>query len=131
MSGVFDRLQRQLEIRKREEGISALELTDLPPKVRRVMKLMLREVVMKHTDLVAAVNAMPPADRLSRAELDSALKTLVEQNWLTRYGSLTGPDADLVSYRVNLRRKAGSKLDKDIWSALGDRIGSDQQKPGN
>jgi hypothetical protein len=131
MSGVFDRLQRQLDIRKREEGISALEIADLPPKVRRVMRLMLREVVMKHTDLVAAVEALPPDNRLSRAELDSALKTLVEQNWLTRYGSLSGPGSELLSYRVNLRRKAGSKLDKDIWSALGDRIGGNQQEPGN
>jgi len=117
MSGVFDRLQKQLEIRKREEGISPLELTDLPPRLRRIMRMMLREVVMKYTDLCAAVDALPEAQQLSREELDSALGTLVEQNWLVRYGQ-----GELVSYKVNLRRKAGSQLDKDIWSALNDRI---------
>ena len=47
MTGVFDRLQKQLDIRKREEGISALELRDLPSNLRKIMRLLLREVVMK------------------------------------------------------------------------------------
>jgi hypothetical protein len=117
MSGVFDRLQKQLDIRKREEGISPLELADLPPRLRRIMRMMLREVVMKYTDLCKAVDALPQAQQLSREELDSSLEILVEQSWLVRYGQ-----GDLVSYKVNLRRKAGSQLDQDIWSALDDRI---------
>jgi len=122
MSSVFDRLQKQLDIRKREEGISPLDLADLPPELRRIMRLMLREVVMKYSDLIQAVEAMPAAQRLSRRELDAALGTLVEQNWLIRYGQ-----GELISYKVNLRRKAGSQLDKDIWSALDDRISADKQ----
>lgn len=114
---VFDRLQKQLEIAKREQGISALEIAELPPKLRRVMRLMLREVVMKHSELSAAVAALPPENRLSPGELESALQTLVEQNWLLRYGQ-----GELTSYRVNLRRKAGSQLGQDIWSALQERI---------
>jgi len=114
---VFDRLQNQLEIRKREEGITALDIADLPPNLRRVMRLMLREVVMKYNDLIPTVEALPPANRLSRADLDAALDTLVEQNWLVRYGQ-----GEFVSYKVNLRRKAGSQLGKDIWSALEAKI---------
>jgi hypothetical protein len=115
--GVFDRLQQQLDIRKREEGISALEITDLPPSLRRVMRLMLREVVMKYTDLCVSVEAMPQVDRPSRTELDQALTTLVEQNWLSCYG-----EGEFTSYRVNLRRKAGSQLGQDVWSALDAKI---------
>lgn len=115
---VFDRLQKQLEIARREQGISALEIAELPPRLRRVMRLMLREVVMKHSELSAAVAALPPEQRLSQPELEDALKTLVEQNWLLRYGQ-----GELTSYRVNLRRKAGSQLSQDIWSALQNRIG--------
>lgn len=117
MSGVFDRLQKELDIRKREQGISPIELADLPPKLRRIMRMMLREVVMKYTDLCVKIEALPAAQQLGRDELDAALETLVEQNWLVRYGQ-----GDLVSYKVNLRRRAGSQLGKDIWSALGDRI---------
>lgn len=119
MPGVFDRLQKQLDIRKREEGISALEITDLPPNLRKIMRLMLREVVIKYTDLCEAVEAMDAKSRLSRAELDSALRQLVEQNWLLRFG-----EDEFISYRVNLRRKAGSQLDQDIWAALDSRIGN-------
>ena len=128
MSGIFDRLQNQLDIRKREEGISPLEIADLPPNLRKVMRLMLREVVIKHTALVAAIEKMPPANRLSRAELDSALAELVEQNWLIRYGDTAlGSVSEFTSYKVNLRRKAGSQLDKDIWSALDARILSEKK----
>ena len=120
--GVFDRLQQQLDIRKREEGISALEIADLPPGLRKVMRLMLREVVMKYTDLCTAVEAMPEASRPNRAELDAALNTLVEQNWLTRYG-----EGEFTNYRVNLRRKAGSQLGQDIWSALDAKIDTERK----
>lgn len=114
---IFDRLQRQLDIQKREQGISALELMDLPPNLRRIMKLMLREVVMKHTHLSQAVAAFPEANRMTQDELDAGLKTLVEQNWLIANG-----EGEFLSYRVNLRRKAGSALDQDIWAALNARI---------
>jgi hypothetical protein len=121
---VFDRLKKQLDIQKREHGITALELTELPPNLRKIMRLMLREVVMKYTELLKAVAAMPEANRLSQSELDSALDTLVEQNWLIRSG-----EGEFVSYRVNLRRKAGSSLGQDIWATLGARIGG-EKKPG-
>ncbi len=114
---IFDRLQHQLDIQKREQGISALELMDLPPNLRRIMKLMLREIVMRYDYLVQVVAEFPQANRLSQEELDGALATLVEQNWLIANG-----DGELLSYRVNLRRKAGSALDRDIWAALNDRI---------
>jgi len=117
MAGVFDRLQRQLDIQKRESGISALEIVDLPPNLRKIMRLMLREVVMKYTDLVKAVEAMPLANRLTKNELDQSLGTLVTQNWLLRSG-----EGEFVNYRVNLRRRAGSALNKDIWAALDSRI---------
>jgi hypothetical protein len=115
--GVFDRLQQQLDIRKREEGISALEIAELPLGLRKVMRLMLREVVVKYTDLCVMVEAMAQADRPTRAELDQALMTLVEQNWLTCFG-----EDEFTSYRVNLRRKAGSQLGQDVWSALDAKI---------
>jgi hypothetical protein len=117
MGSIFDRLRQQLEISKREQGISPIEIAELPPNLRKVMRLMLREVVMKHTELHKAVEAMDASGRLTSAELDAALAKLVEQNWLVRYG-----EGEFTSYRVNLRRKAGSQLGKDIWSALDGRI---------
>lgn len=120
---IFDRLQHQLDIQKRENGISALELIDLPPNLRRIMKMMLREVVMKYTHLLQANAELPAANRMTPNELDEALKALVEQNWLIANG-----EGEFLSYRVNLRRKAGSALDRDIWAALNDRIAKSSQQ---
>lgn len=119
MSGIFDRLQKQLDIQKREQGISALELSELPSSLRKIMRMMLREVVMKYSDLLVAVDSQPALKQMSRSELNSSLKTLVEQNWLISTG-----DGEFLAYRVNLRRKAGSQLNQDIWAALGSRITS-------
>lgn len=113
MPGVYDRLGKALEINQRENGISPLDLADLPPVLRRLMRLMLREVALKYTDLCSRVADLPPAERLTPPELEAALQTLLAQNWLSRYG-----EGEFVSYRVNLRRRAGSQLRPDIWSAL-------------
>jgi hypothetical protein len=117
MSGVFDRLQRQLDIQKRERGISALEIAALPPNLRKIMRLMLREVVIKYNDLCKQIEQLPEANRLSKSELDAALDILVEQNWLVRMG-----EGEFLSYRVNLRRKAGSTLGQDVWASLNAKI---------
>ena len=117
MTSIFERLQHQLDIQKREQGISALELTDLPPNLRRIMRLLLRELVLKYSQIIKANEGFPEANRMARADLDSALSTLVEQNWL-----LSSGEGEFLSYRVNLRRKAGSALDQDIWTALNARI---------
>ena len=117
MSSVFDRLQRQLEVQKREHGISALDIADLPPNLRKIMRLMLRNLAMKYGEIAAAIEAMPTTQQLSKQELDQALNMLVEQNWLLRAG-----EGDMLTYRVNLRRKAGSSLDKDIWASLETKI---------
>jgi hypothetical protein len=117
MSTVFDRLQNQLNIKKRENGISALELRDLPPGLRQIMRLMLREIVMKSDQISQAVETFPEANRMSPAALQAALAELVKQHWL-----LTSGEGEFLSYRVNLRRKAGSSLGQDIWASLDARM---------
>jgi DNA-binding transcriptional ArsR family regulator len=126
MSSVFDRLQKQLDIQMRDEGISALEIAELPPHLRRIMRLMLREVEMSYASICAVVDEIPEADRMSRAELDSALATLTRQFWLIRRG-----EGERVTYQVNLRRKAGSKIAQGLWNILDTRIGQSQspEKP--
>ncbi|MFC1878890.1 hypothetical protein ACFLZW_03145 [Chloroflexota bacterium] len=122
MSSVFDRLQDQLNIRKRERGISPLDIADLPPDLRKVMRMMLREVVIKYDDLVKKVEAMPKIRSLTKSQLDAALAELVKQNWLSRFG-----EGEFCSYKVNLRPKEGSRLGQDVWSALESRIGGESE----
>jgi hypothetical protein len=113
MAGVFDRLQKEINDKQKEGGITALDLADLPPALRKIMRLMLRQIQMNYPELCEVMEKMPEEQRLSRSDLDEALKTLSQQAWLLQVG-----EGDKAVYKVNLRRKAGSTLASGIWSEL-------------
>lgn len=113
MAGVFDRLQKKIDDKRKENGITVLDLADLPPALRKIMKLMLRQLQMNYIQLREAVEQMPEDERLTRAQLDEALNKLAEQAWLIQIGQ-----GERAIYKVNLRRKAGSKLGESIWQNL-------------
>jgi hypothetical protein len=117
MAGIFDRLQQELDNRDQEGGITALDLADLPSPLRKLMRLMLREIEMDYENLSEAAKALPKSDFMDKAELDQALKTLCEKSWLIQRGQ-----GEKISYRVNLRRKPGSNLSTNIWAALNKKI---------
>ena len=117
MPGVFDRLNKQLESKKGSGGILPHDLATLPPALRRIMRLMLREMQMSYPQLCDAIDEMPEADRLSRDELSSTLTSLTEEFWLTRIG-----EGEKAIYKVNLRREEGSVLAKGIWSSLNSKL---------
>jgi hypothetical protein len=123
MAGVFDRLQNKIEDKSQDGGITALDLVALPPPLRNIMRLMLRRLNMTYPNLCEAVDAMPEKQRMSRKELDNALNTLTKQFWLVRMG-----EGEEATYKVNLRRKAGSKLKSNIWASLGTKIDEDEEE---
>lgn len=117
MSGLFDRLQNELDDKESEGGITALDLADLPRQLRKLMRLMLREVELSRGALSEAVQKMKEEERLSEQDLAASIKALVQQNWLIELG-----EGDNRRYRVNLRRKKGSELAAGIWNKLDARI---------
>ena len=117
MPGVFDRLQKEIENKQSEGGITALDLADLPPALRKIMRLMLRELQLNYPQLIEAMAGLPEAERLASKELDEALDVLTRQSWLVRIGE--GPKA---IYKVNLRRKLGSTLASGIWNTLDSKL---------
>ena len=46
MPGVFDRLDKEIKDKQKEGGITPLDLAELPPALRKIMRLMLRELQM-------------------------------------------------------------------------------------
>lgn len=114
MGGIFDRLQGQLSSQDNEGGITPLDLAELPPALRKIMRLMLREVEMTSLALHEAAKTIPEVDRMDPSELDESLDALSRQGWLIKMGE------ENISYRVNLRRKAGSSL--GLWASLQSRI---------
>jgi hypothetical protein len=120
--GIFNQLNRQIGGDDDEDrGISPLDLRDLPPAMRKVMRMMLREVEMSEASLREAVAGWPAADQITGEELDEALDELVRHGWLIRRGEET------VFYEANLRRKTGSELARSVWGNLDSRI-AEQRK---
>lgn len=117
MSGLFDHVRAEVEKRRQGQGIRPADLLTLPPAQRRVMKLLLREIQLSYPELKTAVSTLPTNQRLTQSELDTTLAELAEAGWLIRMGQ-----ADLVSYRANLRRKPGSKISQSMWGKLEGRI---------
>jgi hypothetical protein len=117
MPGIFDRLQKEIENKQGEGGITALNLADLPPALRRIMRLMLRELQLSHAQLMDAMAALPEGERIPAKELDEALEVLTRQSWLIRIGQ-----AEKAIYKVNLRRKAGSDLEGGVWNTLDSKL---------
>ncbi len=117
MAGVFDRLQKQIEDKQSAGGITALDLVDLPPALRKIMRLMLRKMQLKYPELCDAMDQMADDERMSRIDLDNTLDTLVQQAWLMQIG-----EGDRAIYKVNLRRKSGSTLAAGIWENLDSKL---------
>jgi len=117
MSNVFDRLQNKLDIEKHDEGISLIEIAQLPPNLRKVMRIMLRELEITRKSLINEIDKLPKDDRLENDELFYSLETLAKQSWLISRG-----EGESLNYQVNLRRKSGSSLAKSFWAQLDDRI---------
>jgi hypothetical protein len=114
MSGVFDRLQKRLEVEAQEGGISPLDLAALPPLLRKIMRHLLREYELTYAEIQEWAEDL--ADN-ERAELDPSLDELTRQFWLIRRG-----EGKRMRYQANLRRKAGSKLAHSIWGSLDAKI---------
>ncbi|HSH02520.1 MAG TPA: hypothetical protein VLL52_08380 [Anaerolineae bacterium] len=120
MGGLFNRLQDQLNERetKQSGGVSAVDLLVLPTYQRRVMRLLLRHGHLTTYDqLWTLVQELPENQQFSKEELDEAIAQLVSERWLFRVG-----EEKVISYRVNLRRKAASQLGGGIWGAIDSKI---------
>ncbi|HSB00626.1 MAG TPA: hypothetical protein VLE49_08245 [Anaerolineales bacterium] len=117
MPGIFDRLQKEIENKGDEGGITALDLADLPPTLRKIMRLMLRELQLSYPQLLEASAALPENERLAAKDLDEALELLTTQGWLIRIGN-----GEKAIYKVNLRRKAGSKIASGVWNTLDEKL---------
>ncbi len=117
MTGLFDRLQKEIENKQGEGGITALDLADLPPALRKIMRLMLRELQLSYPELKQAAAALPEGERLQEKDLDQALEALTNQGWLIRIGQ-----GDKAIYKVNLKRKSGSTIASGLWNTLDSKL---------
>ncbi len=124
MSGIFDRLQKRMEVEAQKDGISPLDLQSLPPLMRKIMRYLLREYEMFYPEICEWAKELPEEERPSQADLDQALETLSKHFWLIKRG-----EGERVRYQANLRRKSGSRLDQSAWNTLDSKIAAASKKP--
>lgn len=117
MSSLFDDLNRKLQAE--QQGMSAWDLAQLSPRLRKIVRTVLRRVEISYPDLYQATVNSDNEPSLSQAELDNGLEHLLDQAWLVRSG-----EGEPATYMVNLRRKRPSRLDNSLWDLLDRRIAS-------
>ncbi|MBN1200967.1 MAG: hypothetical protein JXJ20_03835 [Anaerolineae bacterium] len=121
MPGLYDRLMDQIGDNdddandKPTGGLTPLDIAALPGDQRKVMMLLLREPGSDGLTLDVLRQKLPDVK-----DLPDILAELADKDWLIVKGR--PPNA---SYKVNLRRKRGSKLVSGIWSSLSDRLDDD------
>jgi len=114
--GVFDKLHREIGDNDDARGISPLDLADLPPMTRKLMRMLLREVEMRYDEIQEAVAAWPEEAQPTQKELDEMLAELTRDQWLLKLGQ------ENIRYEANLRRKPPSQLARSIWANLDSKI---------
>jgi hypothetical protein len=110
---MFNRLQQQMDDSKKQDQVSLFDITDLPDPMRKVMLTMLRHSSdpMTKDEIKEGLREQPDPGELSRT-----LDALVKNGWLTRLG-----EGEVISYRLKLGRKRGSKMDFGLWSSIEDK----------
>jgi len=114
MSGVFDSLNKRIGTEDEDAGISPLDLQELAPKVRKLMRYMLREIEVKFDGLRERLAEELADEPFADEELKEALEALVQDGFLIRFGE------EKITYEANLRRKRKSQL--AVWRKLDSRI---------
>jgi hypothetical protein len=122
MSNIFDRLQKKVEQQEASEkpgGISPLDIASLPPKPKKLMRLLLREHEMTLKELREAVQEGDDLGDMTEEDLLTSLKDLTRQFMLTERG-----EGERRSYMVNLRWRKGGQ---GIWQILQEKLERDQE----
>ncbi len=104
------------------DGLRSLDFEHLSRAERTVIRAILRQRELETTKLGEALAALPNAEQLSVAEIQHALAQLLEQQHVVIL------EGEPQRYKVNLRSKQTSSLQRPIWDALQSTPGEEQQQ---
>ena len=113
--GLFDRLQDEIDARGRQEGLSPIDLLDLPPGLAAIAKKIVRRNGMNLAEIATEMGQEPAA---AQAVLDD----LVAKG-LIRKVEVSGE----TWYKAHFARKADKKLSTGVWSALDNLLDEDKE----
>lgn len=115
MAGLFDRLQDELDSREQSDGLSPIDLLDLPPKLTAVIQQIVRKNGMKLDEIAAALEQ-------NVDETQETLDELVGKGFVRRI-EVKGE----LWYKAKFGRKADKIVHQSVWSALDGLIEEEDQ----
>ena len=108
MAGLFNRLQDELDARDKNEGLSPIDLLDMPDSLTAIINQIIRKNGMKLEDIAEELGQSLQATK-------KTLDELVEKGYI-RQIEVRGEE---IWYKAQFGRKADKALSLSIWSALG------------
>jgi hypothetical protein len=120
MSGLFDRLQDEINARQKRVGLSPVDLLDLPADLAAVIRKIVRQNGLRLADIAAELNQAP-------ADVQQTLDEL-EKKGFVRHVEVQGD----LWYKARFGRKADKSLSASVWGALDkvlDQDDSEEQAP--
>ena len=116
MAGLFNRLQDEINARSSGEGLSPIDLLDMPESLAAAVNQIIRKNGMKLEDIAAEL-------KQSVEETKIMLDELVTKGYVRRVE--VGDEE--IWYKAQFGRKADKALSLSIWSAL-DGVVEDEEK---
>ena len=106
MTGLFNRLQDEIEARESGIGLSPIDLLDMPDTLADVIHRIIRNNGMKLEDIATELNQSPQ-------DTAATLEQLVAKGYARRVTV-----KNEVWYKAQFGRKADKVLSLNIWSSL-------------
>lgn len=95
------------------DGLSILELSDLPAAWRAIIRLLMRRQPQTYAALAASASALPGSQRLDSEQFDLALLALQSEGYIIEEGS-----GDERLYQMRIARRSGRTMANNLWNAL-------------
>jgi hypothetical protein len=116
MTGLYRRLQDEIEARNENKGLSPIDLLDMPEALAAVINKIIRRNGMKLEEIAAELDQ-------SVEETKASLEELVKKGSVRRVEV-----KDEIWYKAQFARKADKVLSSNIWSALDGFVDDSEQK---
>ena len=116
MGGLFNRLQDELDARNKGEGLSPIDLLDMPEALAAVVNHIIRNNGMRLEDIAKELDK-------TAEETQETLEKLVEKGYIRKIAV-----KEETWYKAQFGRKADKALSLSIWSALDGVVEDEEEK---
>jgi hypothetical protein len=109
VSGIWGRVQAEVDARQGHKGMTPYDLLELPKGQRDLMKKLLKQRVISLSDAAAEL-------KQSKPDAEQTLDELVAKTFLIEFDK-----AGEKHYKLLLARKEGKELPFNIWDDLAEK----------